>query len=209
MSLERCEFEKSLYLHISTFWWRFETFSCSPCSPLFTHEPSKDPFAFPGSGTIWSKAKEAALPCYSLFQPPVFIQGPLQILDILTIFLKGCLLVHLSLSSSRVKMLLIRRKLAWESVSNTRKSCSSVVSLPFCFSRVDTIQASLLSQLAWTNTGRTCSSYCLSSPPLVLELGLQSNPLDLLGPPLPSAKILLETCFFESWFDSFDTWWSP
>ena len=54
----------------------------------------------------------------------------------------------------------------------------------------------LLSQLAWTNTGRTCSSYCLFSPPLVLELGLQSNPLDLLDPPLPSAKILLETCFF-------------
>ena len=80
---------------------------------------------------------------------------------------------------------------------------------PFCFSRVNMIRANLLTQLAWTNTGRTCSSYCLSSPPLVLELGLQSNPLDLLGPPLPSAKILLETCFFESWFDSFDTWWSP
>ena len=56
----------------------------------------------------------------------------------------------------------------------------------------------LLSQLAWTNTGRTCSSYCLFSPPLVLELGLQSNPLDLLDPPLPSAKILLETCFFSN-----------
>ena len=125
MSLESCEFEKSLYLHISTFWWRFETFSCSPCSPLFTHEPFKDSFAFPGSGTIWCKAQEGALPCCSFFQPPVFIQGPLQILDILTIFLKACLLVHLSLFSSRVKMLLIRRKLAWESVSNTGKTCSS------------------------------------------------------------------------------------
>ena len=108
-----------------------------------------------------------------------------------------------------------------QNVTNTTQTCLRVgfqhrenllllLSLPpFCFSRVNMIRANLLSQLAWTNTGRTCSSYCLSSPPLVLELGLQSNPLDLLDPPLPSAKILLETCFFESWFDSFDTWWSP
>ena len=137
----------------------------------------------------------------------VFIQGPLQILDILTIFLKGCLLVHPSLSSSRVKMLLVRRKLASESISNTGKTCFSSCPSPRSVSREFIWY--LLSQLAWTNTGRTCSSYCLFSPPLVLELGLQSNPLDLLDPPLPSAKILLETCFFESWFDSFDTWWSP
>ena len=204
MSLESCEFEKSLYLHISTFWWRFETFSCSPCSPLFTHEPSKDSFAFPGSGTIWCKAKEGALPCCSFFQPPVFIQGPLQILDILTIFLKGCLLVHLSLPP------VPPCQFPSQNVTNTTQTCLRVgfqhrenllllLSLPpFCFSRVYMIQASLLSQLAWTNTGRTCSSYCLFSPPLVLELGLQSNPLDLLGPPLPSAKILLETCFFSN-----------
>ena len=147
VSLESCEFEKSLYLHISTFWWRFETFSCSPCSPLFKHEPSKDPFAFPGSGTIWCKAKEGALTCYSLFQPPVFIQGPLQILDILTIFLKGCLQVHLSLSSSRVKMLLVRRKLAWESVSNTRKSCSSVPPVLFLESLYDTGELALTARV--------------------------------------------------------------
>ena len=36
------------------------------------------------------------------------LQGPLQILDILTIFLKGCLLVHLSLPPSRVKMSLVQ-----------------------------------------------------------------------------------------------------
>ena len=97
-----------------------------------------------------------------------------------------------------------------QNVTNTTQTCLRVgfqhrenllllLSLPpFCFSRVNMIRANLLSQLAWTNTGRTCSSYCLSSPPLVLELGLQSNPLDPLDPPLPSAKILLETCFFSN-----------
>lgn len=63
----------------------------------------------------------------------VFIQGPLQILDILTIFLKGCLLVHPSLSSSRVKMLLVRRKLASESISNTGKTCFSCSVPPVLF----------------------------------------------------------------------------
>ena len=63
----------------------------------------------------------------------VFIQGPLQMLDILTIFLKGCLLVHPSLPPSRVKMLLVRRKLASESISNTGKTCFSCSVPPVLF----------------------------------------------------------------------------
>ena len=61
----------------------------------------------------------------------VFIQGPLQRLDILTIFQKGCL--HTSLSSTRVKMLLVRRKLASESISNTGKTCFSCSVPPVLF----------------------------------------------------------------------------
>ena len=134
VSLESCEFEKSLYLHIHFLMEIRDLFIYVLLARLSSHTSHlRIHLPFQAQGQHDVRLESFLVVPFPASCNDVFIQGPLQILDILTIFLKGCLLVHPSLSPSRVKMLLVRRKLASESISNTGKTCFSCSVPPVLF----------------------------------------------------------------------------